>query len=160
MTETPLVVQSAPLISLGIFAWNEEKVIDATLTSLFQQTIFQELCSRGHLVEVICLVNGCEDRTPDIAEEAFHRQSENHPDRAAFDCRVVRIGERGKLNAWNRFVHTLSHAQAKYLVMMDADILFQDPQTIAQMMGVLEKEPEASVAVDRPVKDLGPGHLA
>ena len=155
MTETPLVAQSAPLISLGIFAWNEEKVIRKTLTSLFQQTLFHELRTRGRLVEVICVVNGCEDRTPEIAADVFQRQSEDHPDRDAFVCRVVRIVERGKLNAWNRFVHTLSHSQATYLVMMDADILFQDPRTIAQMLSVLENQPEAHVAVDRPVKDLG-----
>src|SRR6266404_1489868 len=121
-------------LSLAIFAWNEEEVIASTLDSLFRQSIFTELRRRGLKSEILCVVNGCQDRTPEIAREIFQRQSDAHPDQAALECRVVSLVERGKLNAWNQFVHSLSAAEARFLVMMDADILFQGGDTLANML--------------------------
>jgi hypothetical protein len=144
-------------LSLAIFAWNEEEVIGATLNSLFEQTVFAELRRRGLNCEIVCVINGCQDRTPEVAREIFRRQSESHPDREAFSCRVANLVERGKLNAWNQFVHVISDREAQFLSMMDADILFQQRQTIWNMLTTLEGDPEARISVDRPIKDFVDG---
>jgi hypothetical protein len=67
---------------------------------------------------------------------------------------VVNIPQRGKLNAWNKYVHSLAEPEAEFLIMMDADIRIQNRDTLWNMIQALRKEPEASVAVDRPLKDL------
>ena len=48
-------------------AWNEEASIGPMLGSLFRQSIFQRLAERGPGCEVICLANGCTDRTVAVA---------------------------------------------------------------------------------------------
>src|SRR5882762_6115317 len=123
MSPKTTTATSVAYVSIGIFAWNEEASIAAALDTLFRQSLFQELSKRDRVCEVICVVNGCTDRTPDIARRVFHVQTQGHPDRAAFTCRVINLTERGKLNAWNQFVHLFSAKGARLLIMMDADIL-------------------------------------
>jgi glycosyltransferase involved in cell wall biosynthesis len=139
-------------VSLGIFAWNEEKVIATTLESLFQQSLFQEFAARGWICEIVCVVNGCSDATPEIAEELFARQRGRHPFREAFVCRVANIKEPGKLNAWNHFVHAISPANASILIMMDADIALHRADTLWRMINALEQDSAAAVSVDQPRK--------
>jgi glycosyltransferase involved in cell wall biosynthesis len=141
-------------LSLAVFAWNEEAGIEATLRSLFQQTLFAELSQRNLACEVLCVVNGCTDRTPEIAGAFFEQQQRTHPDRNAFRCRVTNLAERGKLNAWNVYVHSLSAPEASCLFMLDADILIHRPATLANMLTTLEQDPQASIAVDQPCKDI------
>jgi hypothetical protein len=157
ISEPPDSLKKTAYLSLAIFAWNEEEVIGATLNSLFEQTIFAELRRRGLRCEIVCVVNGCQDRTPEVARELFRRQSESHADRETFNCRVVKLVERGKLNAWNQFVHAISDREARFLSMMDADILFQQRQTIWNMLAMLENDPEAKISVDRPIKEFVAG---
>src|ERR1041385_6224328 len=146
--------ETGPRVSIGIFAWNEQEVIGRTLDSLFQQSIFGEFAQRGWNCEVICVVNGCTDATPQVAEGVFARQRESHPFRTAVTARVAEIKERGKMNAWNRFVHDLSSPRSSLLLMMDADISIYLPETIWRMIDALENDSAASVVVDRPRKDI------
>jgi glycosyltransferase involved in cell wall biosynthesis len=146
--------ENAPRISIGIFAWNEQDIIAATLESLFQQTVFAEFARRGWNCEILCVVNGCTDATPKVAESVFARQRESHPSRSAFSARVAEVKERGKLNAWNRFVHDLSAPDCSSLLMMDADISLHRPDTIWKMIETLENDPTPSVVVDQPKKDI------
>ena len=141
-------------LSLGIFAWNEERAIGATLASLFQQTLFEELSRRNLRCEVVCVTNGCTDRTASIARGEFATQRQTHPYAPSFATRVVEIAQRGKVNAWNRFVHEVSAPGAQHLVMMDADILIHRRETIWNMVVTLERDQQAAVAVDRPCKDI------
>jgi len=145
---------SVAYVSIGIFAWNEEASIASALHSLFRQSLFQELSKRGLGCEVICVVNGCTDPTPDIARRVFDDQTQRHPDRSFFKCSVVNLSERGKLNAWNQFVHIFSAKEARFLVMMDADILIHRGETLWNMVSTLERNTEASVSVDQPRKDI------
>jgi glycosyltransferase involved in cell wall biosynthesis len=142
------------LVSIGIIAWNEEQGIGAMLESVFQQTLFAELARRGRRCEIICVTNGCTDRTPEVAAEIFGRKSLEHPDAAGFSCRVMNVAERGKINSWNHLVHSFSARESKYLFLMDADILIHPRETLWNMVNALEKNPEASVAVDAPRKDI------
>jgi hypothetical protein len=141
-------------VSIGILAWNEEESIASTLHSLFNQSFFAEAAKRNIACEVICVVNGCTDRTPEVAAQVFEDQTLQHPDWATLQCRVETLTERGKLNAWNKFVHIFSAKSSRFLIMMDADILIHRRGTLWNMVSSLEQNAEAHVSVDRPCKDL------
>jgi glycosyltransferase involved in cell wall biosynthesis len=149
-----ITTAAPPLVSIGIIAWNEEQGIGAMLESVFQQSLFAELGSRGQRCEIICVANGCTDRTPEVVAEIFARKSLEHPGAANFSCRVMNVSTRGKINAWNKFVHSFSARDAKYLFLMDADILIHPRETLWNMVDTLEKNREASVSVDLPRKDI------
>lgn len=148
---------SGPCVSIGIFAWNEEEAIPTTLHSLFEQSFFKRLAERGQSCEVLCVLNGCTDRTAAVAAEAFAGHVARWGGAAPFSARVEELAEKGKMNAWNQFVHRLSSPDAKGLIMMDADILIDRPDTLWNMFQVLEQDPEAVVAVDLPCKAM-PGN--
>lgn len=124
------------------------------LESVFQQSLFAELGRRGRRCEIICVTNGCTDRTPGVVAEFFARKSQEHPEAAYFSCRVMNVSQRGKINAWNRFVHSFSAREAKYLFLMDADIVIHPRETLWNMVNALETNLEASVSVDLPLKDI------
>ncbi len=141
-------------ISIGIIAWNEEKAIGPALESFFRQSFLGGLSQRSLRCELICVANGCTDRTSAIATEVFAEQSRRHPYRNSFSCRSVELEERGKANAWNQFVHSLSAREAQFLFLMDADILINEKETLWNMLATLEENPGASIATDRPCKSI------
>jgi glycosyltransferase involved in cell wall biosynthesis len=116
--------QAEPVqVAIGIVARNEETGIVATLGSLFEQSIFEELNRRGWKCEILCLANGCTDRTAEVA--AHHIRCANaraSPSRRLSRTRI-QLAERGKINAWNQFVHAFSAKEARFLFLMDSDIL-------------------------------------
>ena len=140
-------------VSVGMIAWNEEEAIQAALESLWQQTLFSELSRRNMHAEIICLANGCTDRTAEFARRFFEKVKDD-PASAVVSCRVVEVSERGKNNSWNLYVHALSGANAACLFLMDADIVIHGKQTLWNMYCALEHSPNASVAVDDPLKDI------
>ena len=154
MTTEPSYRNGSVYISIGVLAWNEEEAISPALESLFQQSIFAELAERNLRCEVLCVPNGCTDQTAQVAIEVFSRQSAKHPFRQFFCCEVRDLRERGKNNAWNRFVHDLSSKEAEVLLLMDGDIVLQHPDTLRNMVLALEQNERASVATDTPIKDI------
>jgi len=143
-----------PRISIAVRAWNEEEVIRRTLESLFGQSLFEELAARGECCEVLCIPNGCTDRTAEIAAAVFAEQERSHPFAAAFQCSVRDIREAGRNHTWNAFVHELSHSEAGFLFLMDSDILFNRRDTLFNMYRVLLENAEAHIASDQPIKDV------
>jgi hypothetical protein len=141
-------------LSLGIFAWNEERAIQAALESLFNQSLFREFAARQNVCEIICLANGCTDHTAEVTGRIFEQQRREHLSADILTLKVANIPERGKNNAWNRFVHELSAPEASILFMMDADILIHQRETLWLMLQKLESCAEAHIVVDRPCKDL------
>src|SRR5258705_2234776 len=99
-------------VSLAIFAWNEERAIKAAIQSLASQNLFAHLSERGLDCEVLCICNGCTDRTPVVAAEGFEELERSSSSPPSFNGQVVNILRRGKLNAWNQFVHRLSAKEA------------------------------------------------
>lgn len=154
MTEKINAEALAPNISLGIIAWNEADSIGPCLESVFRQSLFSKLHERKVTCEILCLANGCTDDTSDVAQRSFDAQARDHPFKNTFTWRLVNLAERGKLNAWNVFVHKLSAPQAQFLCLMDADILIHHPDTLWNMLAALLHHPEAVIAVDRPLKDI------
>lgn len=152
MTQT---TQNKPVrISIAVRAWNEEAVIRRTLQSLFEQSLFEEINARGETCEVLCIPNGCTDRTADIAAAVFAEQARLHPFASTFVASVRNSSVAGRNHTWNAFVHGLSSPEADFLFLMDSDILFNRRETLFNMYRALLDNPGASVASDQPVKDV------
>jgi glycosyltransferase involved in cell wall biosynthesis len=141
-------------VSIGIIAWNEEHAIRALLDSLFRQSLFAELNRRNLQCEIVCLANGCTDRTAAVADELLAEAARSHPHAAAFSGRALSIRERGKINAWNLFVHSTSARESEFLFLLDADIVLGHPETLWNMLLTLQTHAEANIAVDKPCKDI------
>lgn len=141
-------------LSIGIMAWNEETSIGPMLHSLFGQSIFAYLAQRGERCEVVCLANGCTDRTVAVAGEICARMQREHPARRGLSARVADISQPGRNNAWNRFVHEFSAREAKFICLMDADIIFNRPHTIQLVLAELERNPHLGGASDWPCKTI------
>lgn len=145
----------APIaLSLGMMAWNEEDSIGPTLESLFQQTLFERLGRRGERCEILILANGCTDRTVAVAQEVCTRMAQTHSWAASFTARVIDIPEAGRNNAWNRFVHEFSAREARCIGMMDADIIFLEPETVFSLVSTIAGNPHVRAASGRQRKDL------
>ena len=151
---TSVTQANRPRISIAVRAWNEEAVIRRTLESLFNQSLFKELSGRGEYCEILCIPNGCTDRTAEIASTVFTEQTHAHAFADVFACRVHDTTEAGRNHTWNSFVHRLAHPEAEFLFLMDSDILFDRPETLFNMYRTLLQNPQADVAGDLPTKDV------
>jgi glycosyltransferase involved in cell wall biosynthesis len=141
-------------LSIGIMAWNEEASIIPMLASLFEQSIFAHLAARNERCEVICLANGCTDRTVAIAAGIFAKAEREHPARRGLRASVADIPTPGRNNAWNQFVHEFSAREARFICLMDADIVFNRPDTLQLVLSELERNPRLGGASDTPVKNI------
>ena len=139
---------------MAIFAWNEERAIPVLLKSLLEQSVFSVLKARNLAAELMVVLNGCTDRSAQVAQSVLNAAVREHPDRETFSGHVEDIPQRGKINAWNQYVHSISARSARYLFMMDADIVIHAPDTLRNMLSTLEQDRSADVAVDRPCKDI------
>ncbi|MDO8539912.1 MAG: glycosyltransferase [Opitutaceae bacterium] len=148
MKKNPIV------LSIGMMAWNEEESIGTTLESLFRQSAFEKLCARHEQCEILVLANGCTDRTVAVARELFDRMEREHPWAEGFTARVIDIPEPGRNNAWNRFVHEFSAVEARFIALMDADIVFHHRDTIYSLIATLERRPHVCATSGRQCKDL------
>jgi len=135
-------------VSVGIFAHNEVQHIGTTLESLFNQTIIDDESGglQTDAVEVLVLANGCTDDTADVAM----RQPRNLARQVTYS--VIEMPEPGKSRTWNRFVHELSDPSADFLILMDADIVFERNDVLEQLLSRLRANVHAQVATDTPVK--------
>ena len=151
---SPLTGGGSVRLSVGVIARNEEEAIGPMLESIFRQSIFEELAKRQRLCEIVCIANGCSDRTAEVAREVFERQLREHPLRKTFRCRVEVFARPGKIHSWNQFVHRLSAREAEYLCLADGDIVLHHPGTLQSMVQTLELNDDASVSTDEPLKDI------
>lgn len=140
-------------ISLGIMAWNESEIIAASLQSLFKQSLLARLAEWQATLEIVVVPNGCSDDTAGVATSALAELvAPLAPGLVSW--KVAPLEEPGKANAWNHYVHLFSDQQADYLFLMDADITFLHPDTLTNMVAVLEQNPEARVSTDLPQKHV------
>ena len=142
------------VLSIAIAAWNEEDAIGSMITSLFRQSIFRQLAARGEGCEIICVANACTDRTVAVAQNTLEKMLAEHPEYEGLTARVFDIPEQGKNIAWNRFVHEFSAVESRYMCFLDADINLNQQDTLATVMGALDREPHLQGASDCPCKAI------
>jgi glycosyltransferase involved in cell wall biosynthesis len=140
------------IVSIGILARNEAPRIARTLQSLFRQSAFARLPDTRW--ELIVVPNGCSDDTAARAGEALADRP------AVLEARVVELAERGKSNAWNRYVHELSRRDADVLLFLDGDIELAHPDTLHNALALLRSSPDCRVVVDRPIKRFSRARLS
>jgi len=144
------------LITIGILAHNEAERIGATLESLFRQSVFSRsegASAPSHRWQIVVVPNGCTDDTAQRAQDAL-RTSVDAISGKAVSFAVESLDRPGKSNAWNELVHRIAAAETDLFVMMDADIEFGHPDTLANSVKRLLDDPSALVVVDRPLKDF------
>lgn len=138
------------VLSIGMLAHNEARVIGRTIASLARQSIFDPGCRAAlelRAVEIVVVPNGCSDDTAAVARAALTLL----PRHVGTAIRVLE--EPGKANAWNRFVHELSPPEATLLALIDADILFGPDDVLEQLVRRLRDDPSCDAATDRAIKD-------
>ena len=140
-------------VSLGILACNEERGIAQMLNSLFEQSIFSgDGLQRLDInrLELICVPNGCTDRTAEVASAVFEARSLT----TEIALSVKSCAQAGKSRAWNKFVHEFSDQRADYLILLDADIAFASPDVLEKLIQRLQDIPSALVSIDTPLKGV------
>lgn len=138
-------------ISIGLLAHNEEDVIGGTLHSLLEQSIVLGASCAGFRIEsleLVCIPNGCSDRTEEIATETLKNGAT--AEHVTYRVKAYPVG--GKARAWNSYVHEVSSDQADFLVLMDADIRFASPDVLEMLVERLLHVPSAVVSTDQAVK--------
>jgi glycosyltransferase involved in cell wall biosynthesis len=139
-------------VTIGILAYNESAMIARTIASLFEQSVF----GRGGAAlpdvqwEVVVVPNGCKDDTHQRAEQALQAACAN----SGVHWRVVSLERAGKSHAWNKLVHEIAAPHTDAFLMIDADIEFGHPDTIANSVQRLRTDEHAWAVVDLPLKDF------
>ncbi len=67
---------------------------------------------------------------------------------------MIDLKEPGKSRTWNAYVHELSDPAADYLILMDADIVFDGDEVLEHLLDALSSNDHAQVATDTPVKSF------
>jgi len=137
-------------LSIGLCLWNEEGTIDGAIRSLLDQDIFSEPhLRRFRCIEIVCLANGCKDRTA----EACRRSLEHHVRRVGAGSRVRwRVDEvpwSGLARALNYVTHRMTDPQSAYMVKMDADVEIVERHAIRALIEALEANRTAQIATPR-----------
>lgn len=144
--------EHSTIVTLGILAHDEATTITALLDSLFKQSIFDETVrsKNAYQYHVIIVPNGCSDNTAQIAQDALQRHFVTSS--AKFSYQVDALEQGGKSNAWNYLIHQCSPQNTDFYVLIDADIAFNQDNTILNSLQALQNNAEAQVAVDRRIK--------
>ncbi len=119
-------VTFTPGVSVIVPAYNEEKVIVQTITSLLNQQYAGEL-------EIVVVDDGSSDETALICQEAYGRHSR---------VIVYKKENGGKASALN---FGISHARHEVVIGLDADTVF-DEDTVAKLVQPLQDPNVAAVA--------------
>lgn len=142
------------VLSIGILASNEEDAMRAALESLFRQSVFEKVIAHHQGCEVVVVAHACTDHTVAVTRAIFDRMEREHAWAEGVAVRLVDIPEAGRANAWNRYVHEFSAVEARFLCVMDADVVFHHRDTVYHLMTALERRPGALASVGRACSEL------
>lgn len=142
------------LVTIGILGRNEADKIGQTIQSLLSQSAFTPDGSSDdtpYRWQIVVVANGCTDDTAERARDVLLKASSDSGVRK-FSFEVVSLERPGKSNAWNEFIHKIAPVETDVFVLMDADIEFGHPDTVANSIKTLLSDPSALVVVGRPLK--------
>lgn len=122
------------LVSVAVFAYNEEDGITAALDRL-------DACATEARLRIHVLINGCTDGT-ERAVRAWR------PARAELVPVVIARGD--KANAWNHYVHEIAPEDAAAHVFTDGDMLVS-PGSVAAFLRQFDADPHANGCAGLPV---------
>jgi glycosyltransferase involved in cell wall biosynthesis len=142
-------------VTIGVLAYNESELIGRTIASLFEQSVFSGRGATlpGMLWEILVVPNGCKDDTHQRAEQALRAACAASPV-PGVAYRVVSLERAGKSHAWNKLVHEIATPHTDVFLMIDADIEFGHPETIANCVRRQQADTHAWAVVDLPLKDF------
>jgi glycosyltransferase involved in cell wall biosynthesis len=126
-------VMDRPLVSVAMFAYNEEALITRALDAILA-------CRDEADLVVNVLINGCTDRTEEIVRA-----------RAAADptIRPIVIVRGDKANAWSHYVHEVAPKEAAIHVFTDGDMEISKG-SIAAFLARFAEKPEANGCAGMP----------
>lgn len=119
--------------SIAIFAHNEEKLIEKTISSLDKAGLTKE-------DRVYVLINGCTDNTLSVVETFSKKDKRINP---------VHIPFGDKANAWNVYVDQIGSEESSIHIFMDGDIIPSE-NSFNYMQAALDEHSEALVASTLP----------
>jgi glycosyltransferase involved in cell wall biosynthesis len=120
--------------SIVMFAYNEEKNIERSLSSIYKNI-------DGNLSNVIVMANGCTDNTVKILNKYIE-------DKKFKKLKVIEISVGDKCNAWNEYIHNIA-ADEDVHFFTDADVQFTS-DAFALMAEKLLATPNASAIAGLP----------
>jgi glycosyltransferase involved in cell wall biosynthesis len=138
-------------VSIGMLAYNEEGRIGRALRAVLDQTLLRSPRSDIESIEIVCVPNGCKDRTASEARAELERAC-GSGGAGRVTWKVSEIERADKCNAWNHFVHSASDQSAEFLFLLDADIWFEQPECLERVLAKLVESPVANLCVDTPLK--------
>ena len=136
------------LISIGIFAHNEEHDIGTLISDLAKQNL---LANNALSIDIHVVANGCTDNTTSVSQTALAAAPFRRDNIATL---VHDLPRPGKSNAWNEFVHRLASPNTDFVFCLDADIRIPEATTLQLVFDKLASSKTACVAIDKSVKDL------
>ncbi|MCO6417741.1 glycosyltransferase [Siccirubricoccus sp. KC 17139] len=125
---------AGPIVSIAVFAYNEEAGIAACLDAI-------GACAAEARLRIYVLINGCRDRTEEVVR-AYRP--------AGFELVPVVIQRGDKANAWNHYTHEVAPEDAAIHVFTDADVMIA-PGSIAGFLAAFAAAPEADACAGLPV---------
>ncbi|WP_440903471.1 glycosyltransferase family A protein [Catenovulum sp. SX2] len=120
--------------SIVMFAYNEEKNIEKSLKSVFDNV-------DENLQQLTVIANGCTDNTVSVLQQL--KQSLN-----LTKLRIIELTLGDKCNAWNQYVHQL-HDDSLVHFFVDADVEFTQG-AFAKMAPKLVNDPDAAAIAGLP----------
>ncbi len=123
-----------PSYSIVMFAYNEEKHIEASVRSIFNNV-------DDRLKSLSVIANGCTDTTVSILK--------NMAQKSAFEkLKIIDLPIGDKCNAWNEYVHNL-HSNSEVHFFTDADVEFTE-MAFPRMFDTLIHDEEAQAVAGLP----------
>lgn len=142
------------ILSIGVLAGRESDGLSDALESLFRQSVFERVLGRHQQCEVIVVAEAGADRAVAVARDVVERLTRTPGGGEAVSARVIELPDAGRAGAWNRFVHELSAVEARFLCLLEPDVVFPHRDTLHHLLTTLERKPHMPVAVGRPCSDL------
>ena len=124
----PSAINSSPLVSISITAFNSEKWLSRALNSvLLQRTSFP--------IEIIISDDCSTDGTVSVARS--YRERNPH---------LIRVLEQSKnIGMQRNYYETFEQCQGKYIAWLDADDYWTEPEKLAVQAQILESDPSVNV---------------